>query len=73
MTWAAKQVAINKTNKQNAQAQGISVKEYLLKCGVDESTSSFQCYKLHGWCPFGMNTSSCVFGMGPLQATPHED
>ena len=41
MTWAAKQVAINKVNKQNAQAQGISVKEYLLKCGVDESTSSF--------------------------------
>jgi hypothetical protein len=41
MTWAAKQVAINKVNKQNAQAQGISVKEYLQKCGVDESTSSF--------------------------------
>ena len=33
MTWAAKQVAINKVNKQNAQAQGISVKEYKrIKC-----------------------------------------
>ena len=42
VNWAAKQVEINKQNKASASGFDISVKDYLMKCGVEMSAATFE-------------------------------